>query len=161
MISALALACITAAQPQTLTFTHACDQSSVVLEALGEELGMTLKPSGSVNKDYFFVGFKDVSAQVIFDKIAETLNAKWVRKGNVTYLTRSSDMDKAEVQAGKDLMREALPAMLDSDKPWSAEPTALTRRPTQSVRSSSTLLLSQETIKGDSGSCRHRPRTGC
>ncbi|MCH7944926.1 MAG: hypothetical protein IIC73_02770, partial [Armatimonadetes bacterium] len=72
--------------PATITFTHPCDRAEVVLEALGEELNLTLKPSGSVNKDYFLVSFKDVPVKEAFEKIAETLNATWTRKDDVYYL---------------------------------------------------------------------------
>lgn len=57
MISALLF--IAVASP-TLTFTHTCAKSNVVLEALGKELGVQIKPGGSVRDDYFLVRFVDV-----------------------------------------------------------------------------------------------------
>ncbi|MCH8978931.1 MAG: hypothetical protein IH945_06775, partial [Armatimonadetes bacterium] len=113
MLSAL-LALSFQVAPQTITFTHPCAHSAVVLKALGKELNLTLNPSGSVNKDYFLVSFKDVPVQQAFEKISETLNAKWVKKGDVTYLTRSSDIDKAEVQAGNAVLGNALAELLNS-----------------------------------------------
>ena len=115
MITAL-IALAVLSQPQTITFSHPCASSAVVLEALGSELGMRMAPSGSVNKDYFLVRFDEVPVQVAFDKIAETLNAKWVKEGSVTYLTRSSDTDKAELRAGRALMGNALAELLKSLK---------------------------------------------
>ena len=99
MISALALACITAAQPQTVTFTHPCAHSSVVLEALGQELNLTLKPSGSVNKDYFLLRFKDVPVKEAFNKIAVTLNATWTQKDDIYYLGRTRAQEISEKKA--------------------------------------------------------------
>ncbi|MCH8980365.1 MAG: hypothetical protein IH945_14165, partial [Armatimonadetes bacterium] len=84
MTQSLLLAILIA--PQTITFTHPCAHSSVVLEALGKELNLALKPSGSVNKDYFLIRFKDVPAEEALDKIAQTLNATWTQKDDVRYL---------------------------------------------------------------------------
>ena len=84
-------------QPQTVTFTHPCAHSAVVLEALGKELNLILKPSGSVNKDYFLISFDDVPLQEAYDRIAETLNATWTRKGGVTYLGRTRAQDKEDL----------------------------------------------------------------
>ncbi|MCH8980366.1 MAG: hypothetical protein IH945_14170, partial [Armatimonadetes bacterium] len=64
----------------------------------GKELNLALKPSGSVNKDYFLIRFKDVPVQEALDKIAETLNANWKQKGDVTYLGRSRAQEMAERQ---------------------------------------------------------------
>ena len=85
------------AQPQTITFSHPCAHSSVVLDALGKQLGVTMKPSGSVNQDYFLVHLTDVPKQEALDKIAATLNADWVVKGGVNYLERGARQEEQEL----------------------------------------------------------------
>ncbi|MCH7905018.1 MAG: hypothetical protein IH944_10700 [Armatimonadetes bacterium] len=108
MIAAIALFAL--AQLQTVTFTHPAAHSSVVLAALGEELGMTIKPSGSVNKDYFLVRFDDVPVNDALDKIAETLNATWSEKSGVRYLGRT------HAQELEDERRDAEPFLREHGK---------------------------------------------
>ena len=104
MTTLIALALI--AQQQTVTFTHPGAHSSVVLAALGQELNLTLRPSGSVNKDYFLVHFKKVSIEEAFDKIAETLNATWTKKNDVYYLGRTRQQDmQDEAKEDEPLLR--------------------------------------------------------
>ncbi|MCH8978932.1 MAG: hypothetical protein IH945_06780 [Armatimonadetes bacterium] len=104
----LLAAAIILSQPQTITFTHPCANSAVVLDALGEQLNLTLKPSGSVNKDYFLVSFNEVPVQEAFDKIAETLNATWTRKGDVTYLGRSRAQEITDFETEYDAKKAAI-----------------------------------------------------
>ena len=80
MIVAAVLGALVAVQAKTVTFTHTCANSAVVLEALGEELGVRMEPSGSVNKDYFLLRFDDVPVQDALDRVAELLSARWVKK---------------------------------------------------------------------------------
>ncbi|MCH8979179.1 MAG: hypothetical protein IH945_08045 [Armatimonadetes bacterium] len=77
-------------QEQTVTFAHPCANSVVVLKALGKELNLTLKPSGSVNKEYFLVSFDEVPVQQALDMVAETLDARWMIIGGTYYLQRTS-----------------------------------------------------------------------
>ena len=103
------------AQQQTISFTHPCANSAVVLEALGKQLGVTMRPSGSVTKDYFLVSFHDVPEQEALQEIAETLDATWEIEGNVTYLTRTSAMDKKEREDRNAYDLAAYSKLLDSD----------------------------------------------
>ena len=48
-------------QERTVTFTHPCAHSSVVLEAFGKEIGETIRMSGNVNKSYCRVRFDAMS----------------------------------------------------------------------------------------------------
>ncbi|MCH7905465.1 MAG: hypothetical protein IH944_12995 [Armatimonadetes bacterium] len=88
-----------AAQPQTVTFTHPCAHSSIVLEAFGKQIGETIKPSGSVNKDYFLIRFDEMPIEDAKAAIAKTLNATWSTKGDVLYLTRTRAQELAEENA--------------------------------------------------------------
>ncbi|MCH7945617.1 MAG: hypothetical protein IIC73_06330, partial [Armatimonadetes bacterium] len=81
---------------RTVTFSHPCAHSSVVLEALGEELGLILKPSGSVNNDYFLVRFDDVDVETVFEKISEILTTTWTKEGDVYYLGRTRKQDNQD-----------------------------------------------------------------
>ena len=65
------------AQGRTVTFTHPCAHSSVVLEAFGKEIGETIKIRGSLDKDYFLVRFDDMLVEDAKAAIAQTLNATW------------------------------------------------------------------------------------
>ncbi|MCH7944927.1 MAG: hypothetical protein IIC73_02775 [Armatimonadetes bacterium] len=105
MTALIALALI--AQPQTVTFTHPGAHSSVVLKALGQELDLTLKPSGSVNKDYFLVRFDDVPVQEALDMVAKTLNATWTQRDGVRYLGRTRQQElEDERKDAEPLLRE-------------------------------------------------------
>ena len=110
MIAALLLL---AQQPQTVTFTHPAAHSSVVLEALGEQLGVTMKPSGSVNQDYFLLRFDKTPIQEALDKIATTLNATWNEKDGVTYLGRTKAQELAEEKAALAERTKLVQAWLD------------------------------------------------
>ena len=112
MLSALVALSLLIA-PQTVTFTHPCANSSVVLEALGKELGLTLKPSGSVNKDYFLVRFDDVPVQRALDLVAETLNARWTKKDGTYYLQRTSAHIAEEKGKRAELLQAGVEEYLD------------------------------------------------
>ena len=131
MLSALILA--TAVQgSQTVTFSHPCAHSSVVLGALGEELGLILKPSGSVNNDYFLVRFDGVAVQTAFEKLAEYLNATWTQKEGVFYLGRTGTQDKRDEELGRERIKEAVEEYLTGAKRthvWTAKEAAETLRP--------------------------------
>ncbi|MEX2243714.1 MAG: hypothetical protein WD716_07700 [Fimbriimonadaceae bacterium] len=101
------------AQPQTISFSHPCAHSSVVLEALGKELGVTMKPSGSVSQDYFLVHLTDVPKQEALDKIAATLNATWNEKDGVTYLGRTHAQDLEDAKAERDADMKLVQQWLD------------------------------------------------
>ncbi|MCH7905017.1 MAG: hypothetical protein IH944_10695 [Armatimonadetes bacterium] len=94
--------------PESVTFTHSCAHSSVVLAALGEELGMQIKPSGSVKQDYFLVRFDDVPVKDALDKIAETLNATWTVKSGVRYLGRTRAQEIADFEIEIDARKAAI-----------------------------------------------------
>ena len=100
-------------QPQTITFSHPCAHSSVVLDALGEQLGVTMKPSGSVNQDYFLVHLTDVPKQEALDKIAATLNATWNEKDGVTYLGRTHAQELEDAKAERDADTKLVQQWLD------------------------------------------------
>ena len=76
MLTAIVLGAIIA-QARTVTFTHPCAHSSVVLEAFGKEIGETIKIRGSLDKDYFLVRFDDMLVEDAKAAIAQTLNATW------------------------------------------------------------------------------------
>src|SRR5690349_18543202 len=96
MLTALVLSALL--RPQTVTFTHPCAHSSVVLEALGKELGLELKPLGSVNKDFIVVSFKDAAPEVVLKRLAQTLNAQWTEKSGVRYLQRTPAQEAQEFE---------------------------------------------------------------
>src|SRR5690349_21213682 len=102
MIAAAILA-ITIAKPQTVTFSHPCANAAVVLEALGKELGITIKPLASVNQDYFLVSFTDVPQEDAFAKIASTLNATWEDREGVKYLTRTHAQELEEERQEREI----------------------------------------------------------
>lgn len=81
------IALLLLAQTKTVTFSHPCASSAVVLEALGKQLGVQMKPSGSVMKDFFAVRFTDRSADEIKRLIAETLSAEWVNAVSISCST--------------------------------------------------------------------------
>lgn len=97
MLAAM-LVCATLGREPTVTFTHPCAHSSVILKALGQEIGMTLRPRGSVDKDYFLVRFDDLPVEEALDRIAETLNATWIGDGNVRYLDRTDEDHREELE---------------------------------------------------------------
>lgn len=109
------------AQQQTVTFEHPCAHSSVVLEALGKEIGRPLKASGSVNQDYFLVRFDGVPVGEAMKKIAETLNAQWTEKDGILFLGRTriqEDQDRNETQEVEArLLQEGL-SRIDLEKPY-------------------------------------------
>ncbi|MCH7905464.1 MAG: hypothetical protein IH944_12990 [Armatimonadetes bacterium] len=112
MIAAIALVAA-ATQWQTVTFTHPCAHSSIVLEAFGKQIGETIKPSGGVNKDYFLVRFDEMPIEDAKAAIAKTLNATWSRKGDVLYLTRTRAQELAEENAINEELKRSLQLRID------------------------------------------------
>ena len=110
MIAALLLL---AQQPQTVTFSHPAAHSSVVLEALGRQLGVTMKPSGSVTSDYFLLRFDKTPVPEALDKVASTLNATWNERDGVTYLGRTKAQELAEERAALAERTKLVQAWLD------------------------------------------------
>ncbi|MCH7903588.1 MAG: hypothetical protein IH944_03370 [Armatimonadetes bacterium] len=97
MLAAILIGATLGGEP-TVTFTHPCAHSSVILRALGEEIGMTLRPRGTVDKDYFLVRFDDLPVEEALDRIAETLNATWIGEGKVRYLDRTDEDLREELE---------------------------------------------------------------
>jgi hypothetical protein len=95
------LLCALAIQQQAITFTHPCAHSSVVLEALGKEMGVKMAPGGSVLQDYFAVKFTDRDPETVKRLLATTLNAVWVQRGEYLVLERGENQH-AEEQASLD-----------------------------------------------------------
>ncbi|MEX2244851.1 MAG: hypothetical protein WD716_13520 [Fimbriimonadaceae bacterium] len=81
-----------------MTFTHPGAHSSVVLGAFGRQIGETIKPTGSVLRDYFLVLFDKMPVADAKAAIAKGLNATWVESGGVLYLTRTKAQELAEEQ---------------------------------------------------------------
>ena len=81
-------------QNNAIDFVHPVASSKVVLEALGERIGMDLRPSGTVQKDYFLVRSISDSPETIMERIATTLNASWTERNGVRYLGRSIAEDR-------------------------------------------------------------------
>ena len=100
-------------QPQTVTFSHPCAHSSVVLEALGKELGVTMKPSGSVVDDWFAIKLTDKSVDEVKRLIATGLHAEWVEKTGVTYLTRSAKQHNEEMREEDEALRSSIRRYLE------------------------------------------------
>jgi hypothetical protein len=96
MFTAVLWGVLAAAQPKTVTFTHGCHNSAVVLEAFGQAIGEEIKPAGSVKQDYFLLRLVDVPVDEAKSKIAEVLNATWTRKDSVTILDRTPKQDKED-----------------------------------------------------------------
>ncbi len=82
-------------QPKTITFTHPCAHSAVVLEALGREMGVPMKPTGSVMRDYILLRFEKVPVDEALKKMAEVLNATWTESNGVRYLGRTKQQEDA------------------------------------------------------------------
>ena len=87
---------VLAARPQSVTLTSSLAPSAVVLAELGKAARVEMKPSGSVNKDVFFVHFADTPLDVAMKRVAETLNATWTKQPDGSYLlgrTQAQDLD--------------------------------------------------------------------
>ena len=102
-------------QPQTVTFSHACAHSSVVLEALGKELGVKMGPGGSVLQDYFAVKFTDRPIEDVKRVIAETLNAVWVQRGEYLVLDRGPVQHRKEQEQDSELLRAEINKYLEAN----------------------------------------------
>ncbi|MEX2243713.1 MAG: hypothetical protein WD716_07695 [Fimbriimonadaceae bacterium] len=100
-------------QPQTVTFSHPCAHSSVVLEALGKELGVKMGPGGSVLQDYFAVKFTDRPVEDVKRVIAETLNAVWVQRGEYLVLDRGPVQHRKEQEQDSELLRAEINKYLE------------------------------------------------
>ena len=74
----LVAALVLAQQPKTVTFSHPCASSAVVLEALGKEVGVRIRPTGSVMRDYLLLRFDQVPVEGALNKLAEAANATWI-----------------------------------------------------------------------------------
>ena len=101
-------------QPQTITFQHPCAHSSVVLAALGQQVGKRIGPGGSVNQDYIAIKLTDRPVNEAMRVIAETLNAEWIERNGVLYLDRGPKQHNAELSAEKTAMRSAIKRWLDA-----------------------------------------------
>ncbi len=101
-------------QTKTVTFTHPCAHSSVVLEALGKELGVPMKPTGSVLQDYILVRFNDVPVDQALDKIAKTLNASWRESNGVRYLERTPAQEQQDFEGEYEAKARAIRDVIDA-----------------------------------------------
>lgn len=118
MVSALLLV---ASLPQTVTFSHPGAHSSVVLAAFGKAIGETVRPTGSVLRDYFLVRFDEMPVADAKAAIAKALNATWTVSGGVTYLTRTKAQENEEERQLDEAFREALEAAILEERKDDAE----------------------------------------
>jgi hypothetical protein len=107
---------VAVAVPRTVTLSHASGNSSAVVRVLGEQIGEEIRVAGSVKQDYFMVRLQDVPAQEAIDKIAETLNATWVRRDGVLTLTRTDEQDREDFEQEQALVIEGFQEALDDNR---------------------------------------------
>jgi hypothetical protein len=103
-------------QSKTVTFEHPCASSATVLEALGKQLGVQMKPSGSVMKDFIIVRFNEVPVEDAMKKLAESLNATWTQTGGVNYLTRTGLQENNEKREAVGAATKLVQTWLDKRK---------------------------------------------
>ena len=77
-LSVLALALVA---PAKLEFSHPIDRAEVVLEALGKQVGVRIRPSGVLGDDRIFVRLRDTDWETAKQKLAEGLRAEWRQSG--------------------------------------------------------------------------------
>jgi hypothetical protein len=118
VVSALLLV---ASLPQTVTFSHPGAHSSVVLAAFGKAVGETIRPTGSVLRDYFLVRFDEMPVADAKAAIAKALNATWTVSGGVTYLTRTKQQENAEEQELDEAFRKSLEKAILEERKNDAE----------------------------------------
>ncbi len=104
------------AQTKTVTFSHPCASSAVVLEALGKELGVQMKPSGSVMKDFIIVRFDQVPVEEAMKRLADGINATWTQSNGVNYLTRTALQENNEKRDAKAAAAKLIQDWLDKRK---------------------------------------------
>lgn len=112
----LILAGLIGVQTKTVTFEHPCASSAVVLEALGKQLGVQMKPSGSVMKDFIIVRFHEVPVEDAMKKLADALNATWTQTGGVNYLTRTGLQENNEKRDAVAAATKLVQSWLDKRK---------------------------------------------
>ncbi len=111
----LAALLLIAQQPKTVTITHPCASAAVVLEALGKEMGVTVRPSGTVAQDYFAIKLTGVPIEEAMRVIAVTLDAEWLRKETVLYLDRGPKQQlKAKLEEDEGI-RKSVKEFLDKN----------------------------------------------
>lgn len=118
MVSALLLV---ASVPQTVTFSHPGAHSSVVLAEFGKAVGETMRPTGSVLRDYFLVRFDKMPVADAKAAIAKALNATWTVSGGVTYLTRTKAQENEEERQLDEAFRKALEKAIQEERKNDAE----------------------------------------
>jgi hypothetical protein len=105
------------AQPaRTLTFSHPCASSAVVLEALGKELGVAMKPGGSVVRDFVVVRIEDAPVDEALERVAKALNATWTQQSGVHVLTRLPAQETKERQETRAARAKLIQDWLDKRK---------------------------------------------
>jgi hypothetical protein len=121
----LAALLLLAQQPQTVTFSHPCANSAVVLGALGRQTGLRLAANGSVEKDYFLVRFDNVPLGEALAKIATALNATWTERAGVRYLGRTAAQDAASENELRARLERSIASYIANDAKkvgsWSRE----------------------------------------
>lgn len=111
----LVAALVLAQQPRTVTFSHPCAASAVVLEALGKAIGLPLKPSGSVMDDYLLLRFDETPVDVALKKLGDVANATWTESNGVRYLGRTKQQEDAGLVALKKRLAAAIADYVAND----------------------------------------------
>ncbi len=83
---------------QTVTFTHPCANASVVLEALGKNIGIKMAAGGSVTEDFIALKFTDRALEDIKRVMSETLNADWYQRGEYLVFERNAKHHALEME---------------------------------------------------------------
>jgi len=112
MLSTLALLFVVP-QSKPVTIEVKATSSQVVLQKLGEAMGVKMIPGGSVAQDYIAISFNETPSDKVMAHIAATVNAQWERSPDGTYiLNRTLAQERAEEVAAterlKGLFRERM-----------------------------------------------------
>ena len=95
MFASLAVVAVIA-QSKVVSIDIKIAPAKVVLEKLGEELGVRMIPGGSVSQNLFGVVFRDAPSATVLAEIATTLNAQWERDSCGTYILNRTPKQEAD-----------------------------------------------------------------
>ncbi len=94
MISSLIIAA--SLQQKTFDFDHPAAPAPVIVEALGEQIGVNMRANGNLDKDILIIHLDGATQQQAMEWIAHVVEGEWKEQRGTLYLSRSAETERRQ-----------------------------------------------------------------
>ena len=86
----------------TVVFDHPAAPATVIVKALGEQIGVRMRANGNLEKDILIVHVDGATQDQAMEWIAHVVEGEWIEQRGTLYLTRSAETERKQEEGGDD-----------------------------------------------------------